>query len=208
MIDGGGLLYKVYWPTKGTVKDLVDGVENYLQKLSTDGDVIIVFDRYKENSIKSDTRNSRMGSFKRCHQLTIGRELPPRETCFSSCSTKENLIEIIANEIITRYQNEQSKHKLIVSSKNDLPIEVNLGVKIQRIDLRSNFEEADHMIQQQVQSVVIEGIRKSVKVISSDTDVFVLLCSNFDKHNWQSVNLYMDTCRKQQADIYQQISRG
>ena len=85
IIDGGGLLYKVYWPTKGTVKDLVDGVENYLRKLSTDGDVIIVFDRYKENSIKSDTRNSRMGSFKKCHQLTIGRELPPRETCFSSC---------------------------------------------------------------------------------------------------------------------------
>ena len=47
IIDGGGLLYKVYLPTKGTVKDLVDGVENYLRKLSTDGDVIIVFDTKK-----------------------------------------------------------------------------------------------------------------------------------------------------------------
>ena len=67
-IDGGGLLYKIYWPSNGTVGDLVDGLEKYTRKLNADADVFIVFDRYMERSIKSDRRQAHMGSFRRCHQ--------------------------------------------------------------------------------------------------------------------------------------------
>ena len=84
LIDGGGLLYKIYWPANGTVSDLIDGLEKYTRKLNADSDVFIVFDRYMERSIKSDTRQARIGSFRRCHQLALDRQLPPREICLSS----------------------------------------------------------------------------------------------------------------------------
>ena len=41
-----------------------------------------------------------------------------------------------------------------------------------------NYDEADFLIPQQVDSIVAEG-KKVIKVISADTDVFVLLCSLF-----------------------------
>ena len=193
LIDGGGLLYKIYWPSNGTVGDLVDGLEKYTRKLNADADVFIVFDRYMERSIKSDTRQARIGSFRRCHQLALDRKLPPREMCLSSSATKENLIEINAQELIVRYKNSVSSHKLVIKSKNEVPQEIHYGIEINRTDLRSNFDEADYVIQQQVHSIVKQGDRNSIKIISSDTDAFVLLCSNFLANDWSSANIFMET---------------
>ena len=53
LIDGGGLLHKVHWPTGGAVKDLIDGIERYIRKLIPCSDVYIIFDRYKVDSIKN-----------------------------------------------------------------------------------------------------------------------------------------------------------
>ena len=62
--------------------DLVDRLEKYIRKLNAEADVFIVFDRYRGKCIKSDTRQARIGSFRRCHQLALDRELTP-ETCAS-----------------------------------------------------------------------------------------------------------------------------
>ena len=99
IIDGGGLMHEVYWPTDGMVKYLVDGVEKYIKMFIFDSDVFLIFDRYKADSIKSDTRSARIGSFQRSYQLSLDRELPPMCLCLSSTSTKENLIEIISGEL-------------------------------------------------------------------------------------------------------------
>ena len=48
LIDGGGLLHKVHWPTGGAVRDLVDGIERYIRKMLTSSDVYIIFYRYKQ----------------------------------------------------------------------------------------------------------------------------------------------------------------
>ena len=72
IIDGRGLMHKVYWPTDGMVKHLVDGVEKYIKKFIFDSDVFLIFDRYKADSIKSV-----FGSFQRSYQLFLDRELPP-----------------------------------------------------------------------------------------------------------------------------------
>ena len=45
----------VYWPKKGLVEDLVSSVEYYLSIFINVGDVYLIFDRYFENSIKSET---------------------------------------------------------------------------------------------------------------------------------------------------------
>ena len=88
VVDGGGMLHIIHWPTNGTVKDLVDGIEHYLQRFSSLSNVYLIFDRYKAGSIKSDTRNARVGAFRRSHQLYLERELPPKDMCLSSSSTK------------------------------------------------------------------------------------------------------------------------
>lgn len=53
------------------------------------------------------------------------------------------------------------------------------------------FEEADYIILQQVNSATEQG-RKVVKVISADTDVFVLLCGMYIKKNFAGTEVYMD----------------
>ena len=135
----------------GTVSDLVDGLEKYIRKLNAEADVFIVFDRYRGKCIKSGTRQARIGSFRRCHQLALDRELTPRDMCFSSYATKENLIEIITQELFVRYRNIVSSHRLVITSNNEVSQELHHGIEISRFDLRSNFDEADYVIQQQVQ---------------------------------------------------------
>lgn len=153
-------------------------------------DVHLIFDRYKPGSIKSDTRNARVGEFRRSHHLSLERELPPRDMVLFSSSTKENLIELISNEICTRLEKAKSPKRFVVTSKNPVPEQVENGIRIKRRDLISHFDEADYAIPQHVQSILKEEGKKSVKVLSEDTDVFVLLCYHFA--NLTTKDIYMD----------------
>ena len=143
VIDGGGLLYQVHWPSNGLVKDLVDGIERYLRMIMINTEVHLIFDRYKAGSIKSDTRSARVGAFRRCHQLSIDRELPPRDMVMFSSSTKENLIELISSELCKRFESNRSANRFVVTSKNRIPEQIDNGVRTKRSDLTSQFDEAD-----------------------------------------------------------------
>ena len=192
VIDGGGMLHsKIHWPTNGLVRDLVDGIEKYLRKIINTSDVYLIFDRYYEGSIKSDTRLIRVGAFRRSHQLTMAMDLPPKDMCMSSIQTKECLIELIAETLFQKFIDEISDKRLIITSKSKTPEEINHGVRIKRHDLVSYYDEADYLIPQQVDSIVREG-KKVIKIVSADTDVFVLLCSLFNPNMWSSSNVYMD----------------
>ena len=80
LVDGGGMLHAaVYWPKEGYVIDLAKGIEQYVGKMLCGSDVCIIFDRYHEKSIKSDTRLERVGAFRRSHQLANQTGLPPKD---------------------------------------------------------------------------------------------------------------------------------
>ena len=82
------------------------------------------------------------------------------------------------------------------------------GVKITRYDLKTTFDEANYIIPHQVVTAFQEG-KRAIKIISADTDVFVILCHfnksmnmnaevflenfNNDKHMH---NFYTKNCRK------------
>lgn len=193
VIDGGGMLHRLYWPSNGTVNDLLDVAEKYIMKQLNESNVYLVFDRYIENSIKSDTRDARIGAFHRSYQLSPDRELPPKEMCLKSTKTKETLIELIANELSTRVKKSDIKKQLVITAKSSTPIMTYQGDVQPREDLDSNYDEADYMIPQQVNAIFKEKKQTVVKVLSNDTDVFVLLCSHFLKFNWSSLQLYMGT---------------
>ena len=122
IIDGGGMLHSaIYWPSEGTVKNLIDGVEEYIAKMASTADVYIIFDRYMPFSIKSDTRIERVGALRRKHTLSIGGPLPAREICLSSNETKQNLIEIITDTLVESFSKTSHPHKIVFTSKHLCP---------------------------------------------------------------------------------------
>ena len=78
-------------------------------------------------------------------------------------------------------------------------MQVYKGVRIKRHDLTSFYDEADYMIPQQVHCINDEG-KGVIKVLSADTDVFVLLCGHFLERKWSS-KIYMDPFTKENKVI-------
>ena len=66
--------------------------------------------------------------------------------------------------------------KLVITSKDEFPVETKLGVRIKRRDLKPLFVEEDCTIPHQGDCAVKED-RNLIRVICSDTDVFVSLCT-------------------------------
>ena len=97
--------------------DLVDEIEEYVRMIMINTDVHLIFDRHKTGSIKSDTSNARFGTFRRCHQLSLDRKLPPKDMVLSSSSTKENLIELISSKLCTRFESSNSRRCLLLHLK-------------------------------------------------------------------------------------------
>ena len=126
------------------------GFERFIKKMLISFHVYMVFDRYKEDSIKSRTRSARIGSFTRSYHLTLTKDLPPKEICLTSIKTKEILIEIIAEELCKQFIKIKTLSRLVITSGSHFPQEVKLGVRVSRMDLISSYEEADHMIPQQI----------------------------------------------------------
>ena len=59
----------VHWPKGGTAADLIDGVNNFILKCFHFADVYLIFDRYYNYSIKSNTRAARVMNFTCGHNL-------------------------------------------------------------------------------------------------------------------------------------------
>ena len=104
------------------------------------------------------------------HHLAINSPLPAKDVCVNSIRTK-HLSNIV------------SKKVLIFTSHDVNPEEVKNGVRCKRVDLVTHYVEADYIILHQVESAIRNGMRP-VKVISADTDAFVLLSYHFVNRNW------------------------
>ena len=89
IIDGNAMLHSAtHWPKNSLVTNLIDGVKAYIFKLLEQCDIYLIFDRYYEFSIKSNTRNERIGAFKKHYNLSLNMPLPPKEATMTSSKTK------------------------------------------------------------------------------------------------------------------------
>ena len=191
VIDGGGMLHAaVHWPKDGIVEDLLRSIENYVSKFISNADVYVIFDRYFPRSIKSDTRLQRVDGFRRVHHIGRNSPLPAKDMCMASTKTKTNLIQVINEYILEKFTGRRMKQKLVVTSSDVLPEETVHGLRRKRQDLETHYDEADYIIPQQVHGAIIRG-KKSIKVISADTDVFKLLCHHYLKNNWCEAEVYL-----------------
>ena len=112
----------------------------------------------------------------RRHHLILSSPLPPQKIVLTVDENKRQLTDIICEYTVERARanEEPARHKLLVSGREPLPLELLRGHKRNREDLRTTHEEAGvTMMYQGIQSAR-SGVQ-SVKVISDDTDVFALL---------------------------------
>ena len=149
-------------------------------------DVYLVFDRYHEFSIKSATRLGRSGQQdSRRHKLSLQTPLPSQKVVLTVTENKVQLIDIICQYLIKSSQHEKaSHHRLVITGQANTPMEVQRAVVNYRDDLTTTHEEADVIMIQQVAAVANDGARH-IKVLSDDTDVFILLVYHFKELNLQ-----------------------
>ena len=84
----------------------------------------------------------------------------------------------------------QNGNSLTIAGVDDVPVEITMGTCIERTDLTSSHEEADPIIVQHAISRCMQG--ENVRVISDDTDVFLLLLHFYVTHKCTSA-LYMSS---------------
>ena len=89
----------IHWPKGGTVQELLKGIRNYIWKFLSAADVYLVFDRYKEFSIKSDTRAERLGKLRRTYNLAI----PSKYITMNTTATKVQLIRVITEYLLNTF---------------------------------------------------------------------------------------------------------
>ena len=89
---------------------------------------------------------------------------------------------------------------MVTSNNVVLPEETTGGTRKRRTDLETHYDEADYIIPQQVDAAVKMG-HTSIKVISADTEVFVLLCYHYLKQNWSQADIYLESFQQDKGVV-------
>lgn len=100
-------------PKEVLVEDLVKGTGQCITKTVVSSEGYIIFNRYFDYSNKSEKRQKRIGLFKKTYRLPIKTKLPTKEICISSAKKNENLIQIIADEMLGTFMQRKVLHKLL-----------------------------------------------------------------------------------------------
>jgi len=92
VLDGSAVLWVVHWPAKGVIADFVLNFKPYIAKMLVDSDVYLIFDRYRDYSTKSVTREVRGCEIRRVYQLTENTPLPSQKAVLTVASNKKQLM--------------------------------------------------------------------------------------------------------------------
>ena len=112
------------------------------------------------------------------HKLKLSTPLPLQQLVLTVTENKAQLIDMICEQVkikaLSIPANKEFNHNLLVIGSSEVPQEICSGVVVDRIDLKTTYEEADVIIPQQMVYAVSQGA-KTIIVICDDTDVCVLL---------------------------------
>lgn len=192
IIDGCAMLWTVHWPTNGNIEDYVMNFMRTIKYHLECCDVYLIFDRYIKTSTKQMTRSSRAGhDASRKHQLNLHTPLPAQKVVLNVVYNKVQLIDLICQYLITHIVNNQTK--LVITGKDPTPVQIWNNSTLQRQDLKTLHEEADVIIVHHLAQIISNVSWDShIKVISDDTDVFVLLIHFYLKEK-MTVNVSMES---------------
>ncbi|KAI0219559.1 hypothetical protein LSAT2_028913 [Lamellibrachia satsuma] len=169
-LDGCAVLWVVPWSTSATVHNYLVRFRSYLDGHLAKSDVYLVFDRYIEGSTKEVTRCGRDKGASRVYTLRCTARLPPQKVVLTVTTNKDQLIALIIEDLVS-HQADFQKHKLVITGRDPVPVEIANGCVNKHQDMAITQEEGDTLIVQQI-SRVEDG---TVLVVADDTDIFVLL---------------------------------
>ena len=138
IIDGCAMLYSaIHWPKGGKVNDFLAGVRSYISNKLKKSDVYLIFDRYKEFSIKTATRQKRLDQFRCSHTLNKTSPLPSKEVTLRVTKTKAHLTEMVKADLIENLP--VFSNKFIITSKQDITEQLYFSRQSEPHDLITGF---------------------------------------------------------------------
>ncbi len=150
IVDVSQLLYRIVWPHGGDVSSLVASIETHLKRYPATAERILVFDKYNGVSAKDHERVRRSGDEQVDYCISVSSKLPKRDTILKNKNNKRQL-------------------SAVMSSFNILNTTMETHV-----DEAYKHDEADITIISYVLQAAESG-KAVIRVLSDDTDVFVLL---------------------------------
>ena len=150
IVDGQQLLYHIVWPCAGSASDLANSMKDRLGQYQPT-EVLVIFDRYDDSPAKDHERIRRAGEGAVNYNITISSKLPCRDAIMKSKANKKALVRVLST--------------------------FNLGNNVTMVGREESMYshvETDITIISYLQETVKNG-KNIVRVISNDTDVFVLL---------------------------------
>ena len=202
VLDGSAILWVVHWPAKGTVVDFVNNFKKYISNKLHESDVYLVFDRYRDYSTKSVTRERRASDASRLYQLSENMPLPSQKAVLTVSAYKKQLIGTICGNLagdVAFHTQHTSIHKLVITASDNTPTEIHKGAVYLRRDMATSQKEADNIIAQQA-IMCAKQQPGAVSVIADDTDVFVLLIHHYQNEGLTSA-MFMTSPVQQRSTI-------
>ena len=150
IVDGQQLLYHIVWPCAGSASDLANSMKDRLGQYQPTK-VLVIFDRYDDRSAKDHEQIRRAGEGAVNYNITISNKLPCRDAIMKSKANKKALVRVLS----------------IFNLGNNVTM-------VGREESMYSHDEADLTII----SYFLEAVKNGtniVRVISDETDVFILL---------------------------------
>ena len=149
-MDASQLLYHIVWPSSGNVGDLAQGMKSRLINYGS-VETYIIFDRHDGISAKDHERQRRAGEGSTAYQLTLNSPFPGRDAIMKNKNNKRQLTQLLCTH--------------------------DLGSSIQLVSTSNSIvrhDEADVSLISYMLHAASSGAQ-TVRILSDDTDVFVLL---------------------------------
>ena len=199
IIDGSDVLWVDHWPSQGTDQDIVRNVVSYVMGKMKDVDVYLIFDSYEDYSINGVTRTAQRKEASRHHQLSLSMHLPPQKVELAVIYNTIQLVDVIVETLLAqKHQPASTNHKLVVTGRDPVPVEISQGMTIRRKDLDNAQEEVGVIVMLSIVKSFTNDI--NISVISDDTGVFVLL-AHFYHDRQLTCQVTMEATSKERKSI-------
>ena len=125
--------------------------------------------------------------------------LPPQKAVLAVIYNTIQLVDVIVETLLAqKHQPASTNHKLVVTGRDPVPVEISQGMTIRRKDLGNAEEEAGVIVMLSIVKSFTNDI--NISVISDDTGVFVL-SAHFYHDRQLTCQVTMEATSKERKSI-------
>ncbi|KAL8571528.1 hypothetical protein ACOMHN_056823 [Nucella lapillus] len=192
VLDGCAILWTVPWPAApAQVSAFINAaITTILRRADNTSVLHVVFDCYFELSTKVCCRTSRQKGNSRVFTLTEDTPLPKESLVLNMTYNKKQLIQLIVDRLCAMQP--PLGTDVVITGSDPQPVHMGSGLKEPPL----HHEEADVLMACHIINEASSG-HTTIKVISDDTDVLVILAHHMHKQTGglsNHVALFMESC--------------